>query len=89
MRNVPTGPHAGQVADPSAVPLDFADPSALRAWLARVEAVADDALSAGEDQIRSPAERDLGRRQAGRLLAEARSSLARLLDVARRGLPSA
>ncbi len=70
-------------------PLDLADPAVLRAWLADLRLQLDNAVGAGEDATRPPAERDLGRRTARRLLLGARASIASLLLSAERALPPA
>ena len=86
MAFVPKGPRAGQ--DPLVpLTLDFTNPDAVRAWLERLETVADDGLAAGEDQLLPLGKRRLGRVLARDMVAEARASLAELLSAARRSLP--
>jgi hypothetical protein len=76
--------HAAAAAPP---PLDLADPAVLRAWLADLRLQLDDALGAGDDATRPPGQRDLGRREARRLLFGARATIAALLASAERALP--
>jgi hypothetical protein len=67
-------------------PLNLADVVQVRAWLDRVETHITDATAAGEDATRPLARRDLGRRTARRELLEARQSLKRLLQAAKRSV---
>ena len=69
-------------------PIDLRDPAAVLEWIARVEAVADDAIGAAEDQLRPVNRRELGPRQARRLIREAKVSLGSLFAIARGALPS-
>jgi hypothetical protein len=58
----------------------------VRAWLGQMDRLADDLSAVAEDQVRPPADRDLGRATATHLGAEASSGLTALLAFARRGL---
>lgn len=66
--------------------LDWTDPTVAAAWLTDVSQRCDDVIAVAEDQTASIADRRLGRAEAKRLLAEAKTSLASLLAFARRGL---
>ncbi len=51
--------------------LDWSDPDAVRAWARDILTQARDAIGAGEDATRPPGRRELGRRAARRIIAEA------------------
>ena len=87
MSSVPKGPAKGQ--DPSTtLSLDFTNPTAIRAWLERLETVTDDGLAAGEDQLLPLDKRRLGRVVARSIVAEARTAIHELIGTARRSLPT-
>jgi len=67
--------------------LDLNDHAALSAWLASVESAVDDVVGVAEDQLRPVDDRDLGRRQARRLLSDGRATLCDLVALARASLP--
>src|SRR5262245_42603513 len=78
MTNVPEPPTG---ANPPAH-VDLTDPAARAAWLAAMRESTLDALAAGEDQTRPPGARDLGRREARRILTDAGRSIGQLLAAA-------
>jgi hypothetical protein len=62
--------------------LDFTDPAARTAWLRDVWKQVSDACAAGEDATRAPGARDLGRREARRIIVEATENLTALFEAA-------
>lgn len=67
-------------------PLNFADPAAVRAWIAEMRNQIEDATSAGEDATRPLGQRRLGRMMARRMVVEARDAGLSLLRAAELGL---
>jgi hypothetical protein len=67
--------------------LDWRDVEAARTWLERLESVALDVIAVAEDQTRPLTQRDIGRAEALRILAEAGPGLEESIAFARRGLP--
>lgn len=75
-------PHdAGQEGD------TLTDPTTRAAWLADVRAQTADIIAAGLDATAPPGERDLGRREARRIIREAGGALASRLAEAGAPLP--
>ncbi len=66
--------------------LDWTDRAACESWLNALDTAAKDLEAVGEDQTRDPADRDLGRRAARRMHAEAAHSVESLIAFARAGL---
>lgn len=62
--------------------VDLADPAARARWLADLRQQTDDILAAGLDATAQPAERDLGRRAARRIITDAGRKLAALYAAA-------
>lgn len=64
MAEVHQAPAGGKGGDPPAPAkvnmLSFADPEAVRVWLAHLRAQIEDAVAAGEDATRPPGQRRLG-----------------------------
>lgn len=66
--------------------LDFADRSAVRAWLDDVAVCLEDLGSAAEDQAAPPDDRTLGPAMARELIGDAYGALVQLVAFARAGL---
>lgn len=66
---------------PVTVRLDWGDPAAVDAWLRDVHTQASDAVEAGKDATRPPAQRELGRRAARRIILQASRKLAELFRM--------
>jgi len=92
MTEVHHRPSGGKGADPSAAcpeqtqleSLNFADPAALRAWLADLRAQISDAVTTAEDALRPLGRRRLGRWTARRTLRQASTAIEQLLAAAER-----
>jgi hypothetical protein len=67
-------------------PVNFADPAAVRAWIAEMRTQIEDAASAGEDATRPLGKRRLGRMMARRMAVEAHDAGLSLLRAAELGL---
>jgi hypothetical protein len=61
--------------------VDLADPAARAAWLSALYESAADVIDAAEDQTRPSGERDLGRREASRIIGDAKDSIASLFEA--------
>ena len=82
----PTGGKGGDLPTAAAIPaLDFGDPEAVRAWLARLRAQIEDAVTVGEDATRPPGRRRLGRAAAREIVEAAGHALGDLLATGDRG----
>jgi hypothetical protein len=74
------------IEDREPEPLNFADPTAVRAWITDMRNQIEDATSAGEDATRPLGQRRLGRMMARRMVVEARDAGLSLLRAAELGL---
>lgn len=66
--------------------LNWNDRKACEAWLLALDAAAQDVIAAGEDQVKAPRDRELGRRTAREIIAGAGRSIESMLAYAARGL---
>jgi len=63
-------------------PISLADPAVRAAWLAGLRSHFEDLVIAALDATDAPANRDLGRREARRIIGKSADALARALDAA-------
>ena len=85
MPDVPQSPRGGKGRDAPAA-LSFADPAAVRAWLADLQSQIDDLHAAAEDATRPLARRALGRPTARAAIQDAYRALGEAMGFAERGL---
>jgi hypothetical protein len=74
MTPVSERPPGANVTDPSAPKVDLSDPTVRAAWLADLHEQMTDGLAAALDATAPPAARDLGRREARRIITDAERS---------------
>lgn len=63
-------------------PVDLTDPAVRTAWLGGVRSHVEDLIGAAMDQTEPIAGRDVGRREARRIIGDAASALRHALDAA-------
>jgi hypothetical protein len=74
MATVPRRPQGA--TDPLAPRVDLADPAARAAWLEGMHEHVADLAAAALDATEAPARRDLGRREARRIIVESEEAIA-------------
>jgi hypothetical protein len=79
MSHVPERPPGANVTDPPTPTIDLSDPTLRAAWLVDLYEQTADALAAARDATAPPASRDLGRREARRIITDAEHSIGELL----------